>query len=248
MKDSLGDRMKEQYENRTRYFLPRRTYTIIRIDGNAFHTLTKGMKFPFDKDLTDLMDKVCLTLCESIQGAKFGFVQSDEINILLTDLDDIKTEAWFNGNIQKMCSVSAAIATATFNEYSHTLFDNNNLTRRLAYFDSRVFTIPDPEEVVNMFIWRQQDATRNSISSAAQSVYSHKELERKNSNELQEMLHRKGINWNDYAARFKRGGAVKRVLDESATDTERAHFKVLECPIFTQERDFIKSVIPTYQY
>lgn len=110
---SLGDRMKKQYEDRSRIYLQRRTYTIIRIDGKAFHTYTQGLERPFDSKFCRDMDKTAEFLCRNIQGAQFAFVQSDEISILLTDFETIATEAWFDANLQKMCSVSASLATAS---------------------------------------------------------------------------------------------------------------------------------------
>ena len=184
MNDLLGKRMKDQYEVRTKLLLSRRTYTLIRIDGKAFHSFTKGMNRPFDQNLMNVMDKTTLALCENIQGCKMGFVQSDEISLILTDFDDISTNAWFDGNVQKITSISASMATAYFNKYK----EEYKLSDKMALFDSRVWTIPDIEEVVNYFIWRQKDATRNSINMTAQSLYSFKELQKKNCNEMQEMI------------------------------------------------------------
>jgi len=110
-KDSLGDRMKSFYEDRFRLQLPRRTNILIRIDGKAFHTYTKGLNRPYDTDLMDDMNETTKFLCENIQGAKMGYVQSDEISILITDYDDIDTQGWFDYNLQKMCSISASLAT-----------------------------------------------------------------------------------------------------------------------------------------
>ena len=183
MKDSLGDRIKNNYENITRYHLPRRTYTIIRLDGKAFHTYTKGLKRPFDLDLAQDMQATTVYLCGNIMGAVLGFVESDEISLLLTDFSKNETEAYFDGNIQKMCSISSSMATAVFNN-----FRNMRDITKLAMFDARVFTIPDSTEVENYFIWRQNDATRNAIQMVAQSLYSHKELHKKNGNEKQQML------------------------------------------------------------
>lgn len=171
MKDNLGNRMKGNYENRTQTWVPRRTYTIIRIDGKAFHSYTKGLTRPFDNGLSDAMNATALFLCQEIQGAKFGFVQSDEISILMTDFDNIETDVWFGGNVQKIVSVAASLATAKFNAVR---------PGKLAMFDCRVFTIPDPTEVVNYFIWRQKDTIRNSIQAVAQSIYSPKQLNGKN--------------------------------------------------------------------
>jgi tRNA(His) guanylyltransferase len=220
MKDTLGDRIKDFYENRTRYSLCRRSYTIIRIDGKAFHTYTKGLNRPFDEGLIADMDETAAYLCKNIQGAKLAYVQSDEISILLTDFDDLKTDAWYDGNIQKITSVAASLATARFNqlrmkraaEFLDGVLDCDDIEKfKVAMFDARVFQIPFWDEVENYFIWRQQDATRNSISSVAQSLYSHKELEGKSSEDKQEMIFQKGINWNDYTYRQKRGGIVGKV-------------------------------------
>lgn len=218
-KTGIGDRMKGNYENRYRFSIPRRTNTIIRVDGKCFHQLTRKADKPFDDYFMECMARAAVELCKQVQGCKFGYVQSDEISLWLTDYDDIKTDAWFDGNLQKMCSISAATATATFSE----------LWGQKALFDSRVFIIPDIEEVINYFIWRQQDATRNSINMVAQSLYPHKQLQGKNTDEAQEMIFQKGQNWNDYPIPKKRGYAIIK-------DTE---WKAVEPPIFTQERYFI---------
>jgi tRNA(His) 5'-end guanylyltransferase len=265
-KDTLGDRMKDYYENRTRISLPRRSYTIIRIDGKAFHSYTKGLNRPFDDGLIEDMDSTTAYLCKNIQGAKFGYVQSDEISILLCDFEDIGTQAWFDNNIQKMCSVSASMATSKFNQLrlmrtAKCGFDLLNdcksqifaiplihdmCNKKLAEFDSRVFQIPSSIEVENYFIWRQQDATRNSIQSVAQSLYSHKELNNKNCDQLQEMIFQKGINWNDYPSKYKRGRIIsKETYTKDNTNRSRwTNINNNEIPIFTQEREFISNLIP----
>jgi len=218
--------MKSYYEDRYRINLPRRTNILLRIDGKAFHSYTKGLKRPFDSDLSDDMDETTKYLCENIQGAKIGYVQSDEISILITDYDTLDTSPWFDNNLQKMCSISASLATAKFNQLRilrksemvlsgiPDLWVSNTDIRstKMAMFDSRVFIIPEAEEVVNYFIWRQQDATRNSVSMAAQSMFSHKQLQGKSGSVMQDMMFiEKGVNWNDYPARFKRGGAVVKL-------------------------------------
>lgn len=233
-KDSLGDRMKEFYENRTRNFLPRRTYTIIRVDGKAFHSYTRGLVRPFDEKLVNDMDETACYMCKNIQGAKFAFVQSDEISILLTDFEGLTTDAWFDGNIQKMASISASLATAKFNELR---------PNKIALFDSRVFTIPSDIEVENYFIWRQQDTTRNSISSVAQSMFSHRELENKNTDQMQEMCFQKGVNWNDFSAKLKRGRLIVK-QDYEKEGAIRSKWVSVEPPIFTQEREMLKVLIP----
>ena len=255
-KTSIGDRMKEFYENRTRIYLPRRTYTIIRVDGKAFHTYTKGLKTPFDDAFMDDMDETACYMCKNIQGAKFAFVQSDEISILLTDFDDIKTDAWYDGNIQKITSISASLATAKFNDlrfktllnsYKHSdaQLQDTFEDHRLAMFDSRCFTIPSAIEVENYFIWRQQDTERNSILSVAQSLYSHKKLHGKKGNDMQEMCFQKGVNWNDFAPKYKRGRFIMKEQYEKEGAT-RNRWVSVEPPIFTQNRKYfgLDNMIP----
>lgn len=201
-KTTLGDRMKNNYENITRYYLTRRMPVIIRVDGRSFHTFTKGFKKPFDDVLVKTMQDTMKYLCENIQGCVLGYTQSDEISLILTDYAEFTTDAWFGNNLQKMCSVSASMATLAFNKFfseqvqdfmyaccddfgddvlpekqndyelAHNVYFNKLYT---AMFDSRVFTIPK-EEVCNYFIWRQQDSTRNSIQSVGQANFSQKEL------------------------------------------------------------------------
>lgn len=227
MKDmSINQRMKTYYEHAYRILLPKKTYYIIRIDGKAFHTYTRGLKRPFDDELIKDMDETALYLCEKIQGCKFAYVQSDEISLMLTDLDDIKTQAWFQGNIQKIVSVSSSMATAKFNKLR---------PGRLAFFDSRVFVIPTIDEVINYFIARQMDCTRNSIQLVAQSLYSPKQLHKKTNSDLQEMIHLKGLNWNNYTVRQKRGGLITKL---------EGKWSFLETPIFTQEKDIFFNIIP----
>lgn len=246
-KDDLGDRMKECYENRTRQFLPRRTNTIIRLDGKAFHTFTKKFARPFSDDLIHLMDQTAIALCEEVQGVKFAYVQSDEISLLLQDYETPQTDAWFDGNIQKITSVSASIATAAFNaEYltKHVLALNMPIAqKRLARFDSRVFTIPQLGEVENYFIWRQNDASRNSVSMVAQSLYSHKELQNKGQQELQELIFQKGINWNNYPINYKRGRVIAKHLIETKPGVLRHKWLIESIPMFTQERAYIEDLV-----
>jgi tRNA(His) 5'-end guanylyltransferase len=257
--DALGDRMKEFYEDRTRIKLPRRTFTIIRIDGKAFHTYTKGLTRPFDIGLIDDMNATTAYLCKNIQGAKFGYVQSDEISLVLTDFDDLGTHAWFDNNLQKMVSVAASMATSEFNRLRlirkcmggdiEGYVDAIDLAEfKMAEFDARAFQIPFIDEVENYFIWRQQDATRNSISSVAQSLYSTKELHGKKTDDMQELIFQKGINWNDYNFREKRGAVITKVpveLVNSDVTYTRNKWQVVETPIFTQDREFIKSMMPS---
>lgn len=274
-KDSLGDRMKGYYEDRARISLPRRINTIIRIDGKAFHSYTKGCQRPFDLELMEDMDQTAIALCSQIQGAKMAYVQSDEISVVLTDYDDISTQAWFDGNIQKMTSIAASIATAKFNTLrvarmlhldptdSGFTYDNeymrvdvirisNVLMKPTAYFDARVIPIPEIAEVHNYMVWRQQDATRNSIQMLGQAHFSHKQLEGVNCNAIQEkLMTEKGINWNDCPVGFKRGRVVvkkvfpvKDMVQPNSQSTDlvyRSKWVIEEPPIFTQDPEYVKN-------
>lgn len=248
--DVIGSRMKQFYEDRAKTALLRRCYTIIRIDGKAFHSFCRGLEKPFDDGLMEDMDQTAVYLCKNIMGAKFAFIQSDEISILMTDFDELGTTSWFDSDVQKVCSVSASMATRAFNELRLKRLGIENM--KWAEFDSRVFQIPDPAEVFNYMLWRQRDTTRNSISTVAQSLYSDKELHKKDSNQKQEMIFQKGINWNDYAPRYKRGRMVVKEMYEKAPNepngksksTLRSRWVVVETPIFTQDKQFLVSRIP----
>jgi len=240
MGDSLGDRMKD-YEKRSKHLLPRRAYTLIRLDGKAFHTYTRGFAKPFDDDLIKGMNDTAKFLCENIQGAKVAYVQSDEITLLLTDFDKIGTCAFFDGGIQKIASITSSMASVAFND------GMPHITEKRAFFDSRCWSLSDPQEVENTFIWRQQDATRNSIQLVAQSLYSHKELHNKNTSALQDMIFDKGINWNDYDEGKKRGRVVVKHTYESVTPqgtVGRSKWVIENPPIFSKERSFLRSLIP----
>jgi tRNA(His) 5'-end guanylyltransferase len=228
--DNLGKRMKENYEQVPKYRLMRRTPVIIRIDGKAFHTFTRGFERPFDNVLGVAMRKTMQYLCENIQGCIFGYTQSDEISLVLSDYRKLDSDAWFGYEIQKMCSIAASMATMAFNRFFVTEcsvwfnetvewddidnFDEdvknlfNAYTKACekgAMFDARVFNIPK-EEVVNCIYWRQLDAARNSVQMVGQAYFSHNELQGKTCSMIQDMLfEQKGINWNDYPTRYKRG-------------------------------------------
>lgn len=243
---SLTDRIKEFYEDRTKTFLNRKTITLLRLDGKGFSKLTKSLNKPFDDAFSDDMDATAIYLCQNIQGAKFAYTQSDEITIVLTDFDTLETDAWFDYNVQKMVSISASLATAKFNQL-RMFREPNNPNYKLACFDSRVFQVPNMDEMVNAIIQRQQDCTRNSISMAASSCYSHKELEGVSSNEKQEMLFKKGINWDNYKVKYKRGCVIKKheyeIESISDTPTVRTKWIPVEPPIFTQDKEFLTDLI-----
>lgn len=236
IKHTLGDRMK-RYEEVQQGRLMRRTPVIIRLDGKAFHTFTRGLNKPWDDELSNAMVRTMVACCTQIQGAVLGYTQSDEISILLQDWATLDTDGWYDYKVQKMVSVAASIATATFNSgYKHG--------DRLALFDARVFNVPK-EDVNNYFIWRQGDAVRNSISGLAQSKFSHKALQGKNSSQMQDMLHAEfGINWNDTPTRYKRGICFSEKLVMS-TEDERPVFRTeveidLEIPSFSQDRGYVE--------
>lgn len=184
------------------------------MDGRSFHTYTKGLDRPYDVQFMEDMDATARYLCMNVSGTKLAFVQSDEISLVLTDFDRISTDAYFDGNVQKIASITAAEATAFF---MSRRFNTTGELRR-AMFDSRVFTIPSREEVLNYLIWRQGDATRNSIQMAGQAKFSHKELQGQNCDKIQEMLFATfGINWNNYPEGFKRGRLVYKKVVEVVT-------------------------------
>lgn len=217
--DSLGTRMKE-YEDISRVKLPKKSYILARMDGKAFHTYCRNLDKPFDLGFIEDMDSTAIRLCEKIQNVHFAYVQSDEISLFIHE-KDIKSEPWYDNNLQKMCSVGASIATAEFNKrrmYRQCVndkdgfLDGDDLDKfTMAEFDARFWVVPMAVEVHNYFLWRQKDATRNSISTVAQSLYSHKELEGVKSDGLQEMIWQKGINWNDLPEGQKRGRFIERV-------------------------------------
>lgn len=246
MNDSLGDRMK-RYEEPTHVVLPRRTYWVIRVDGRAFHSYLRGAARPFDETFMADMDATAVALCDEISGSVFAYIQSDEISVLVTDFATQQTEPWFGGVLAKVVSVSASVATATLNARRGTT----------AQFDARVFTVADPVEVANYFIWRQRDCVRNSISMTAQAHFSPKQLHGVNSGQMQEMLwSQKDINWNDYPDGCKRGRVVvkesgereitfthKRTGAEQTVTAMRSWWSAIPAPHFTTE-GFLRDAIP----
>lgn len=230
----LANRMKE-YEKRNQYYLQKRTPVAIRVDGRSFHTFTKGFQRPFDEILMTTMQETARYMCENIQNAKFAYVQSDEITIILVDYDTLETDCWFNYRTDKLCSIAASMATLKFNmafkeailneewEWKNSLTPqsveiqeaHNNYIATLkkaaqkgAMFDARCFNIPK-EEVANLVYWRQLDAMRNSIQMVAQANFPHKELQGLNQEALKEKLHlEKNIIWDNYPIYKQRGTAV----------------------------------------
>ena len=251
----LGKRMKE-YEYVTRTYLPRRMPIIVRIDGRAFHTFTRGFQRPFDDTLMNAMSKTTARLVKEIPGCVFGYTQSDEISLLLKNDQTNETEPWFKNNISKIISITASMATLYFNEYFQEEVDifceewNIDAKVKQAYFtslekgalfDSRVFVVPE-NEIVNYFIWRQQDATRNSIQMVGQANFSHKELQYLKTNVIQDKLFtEKGINWNDYPVSCKRGSAAYHIKTTFDGITRNIVVSDHSIPIFTEDREYIIS-------
>lgn len=234
----LSTRMKG-YELSDTHYLKRRTPVIIRLDGKAFHTFTKGFTKPFDDILIDTMMETTRRLCAGIQCCKLGYTQSDEISLLLVDYDNIDTEPWFNNRQNKIESLSASICSVCFNVIlAEKIKDIPELKDKsfTATFDSRAFNLPK-EEVCNYFIWRQQDCTRNSIQSLGQANFSHKQLQNKSCNQIQDMLFtEKGINWNHIATKYKRGTCAVKITEGEfngkwLTDDE--------IPIFIEDREYV---------
>ncbi|MEU3063643.1 tRNA(His) guanylyltransferase Thg1 family protein [Streptomyces subrutilus] len=246
---ALGDRMK-RYEAAYRTVLPRRTYTILRLDGRAFHTYLRDAEKPFDTGFIADMGAVAEALCAEAAGAALAYAQSDEISLLLTDFATAGTEPWFGGVVAKQLSVSASLATAVLGE---------RRPGRRALFDARVFTLSDPVEVAHYFRWRQRDAVRNSISMAAQAHFPHERLHRVSTGAMQELLWSEaGVNWNDFPAACKRGQVATRLTGERPveyvdrrtgepvrTTAVRSWWEVAGAPRFTTEpTGWLAGVIP----
>ena len=224
IRDELGTRMKTFYEAVPDTKLVKRMPVAIRIDGKAFHTFTRGFKRPFDEVLIKTMQQTTQYLCQNIQGCVLGYTQSDEITLILVDYQTLTTEAWFDYRVEKLCSISASMATMAFNKFFYeNVFQYNGMAsmdmsnkkypykeiyakaiEKGAMFDARCFNIPK-EEVTNLIYWRQLDASRNSVQMVGQAYFSQEELQDKSCSDIQDMLMTKGVNWNDLPTYQKRG-------------------------------------------
>lgn len=258
--DELGKRMKEYYEGISKTKLMRRTPVAIRIDGKAFHTFTRGFDKPFDEILIRSMQETMQYLCENIQGCVLGYTQSDEITLVLVDYKRLNSSAWFDYEVQKMCSIAASMATMAFNriftekcmaykkqeEEKKTAPDNRvaiymAAVSKGAMFDARCFNVPK-EEVTNLIYWRQLDAARNSVQMVGQANFSHKELQNKTCSMIQEMLwQEKNINWNDFPTDCKRGACCIKQSEEE----ERSNWMIdREIPILKNEdRNYVDKLV-----
>lgn len=271
VRDELGNRMKEYYENIPKTKLMRRCPIILRIDGKSFHTFARNFQKPFDEILIISMQETMKYLCENIQGCVLGYTQSDEITLVLIDYKKLTSQAWFDYEVQKICSIAASMATMAFNEsfsknysklYRSKMEYGENIDELVktyafkagrAMFDCRCFNVPK-EEVTNCIYWRQLDATRNSIQMVGQANFSHKELQNKSCNDIQDMLMtQKDINWNDLPTYQKRGSCCvrnhmisepygNRMLDRNAGENEWVIDKNI--PIFKGEgRKYIDDLV-----
>lgn len=258
----------KHYEACYSTMIPPRTYTVVRVDGRGFSKFTKKMDKPFDDQFSESMNYAAIEMCKKFNPA-FAYTQSDEITLVFTDFGE-NQEAMFKGKVQKICSLTAARATASFNKKMlmmdmarcEDVDDIKYIIDGTAIydveFDSRVYVIPAIKEVANCLVWRQQDASRNSVSMAADALYSHKELMGKSSSEKQDMMMEKGVNWNDYAVKYKRGVIIRKVekeftSDEYSFDANRTDGKYTrkvwevdnETPIFTKDWDYLYGLIPS---
>jgi tRNA(His) guanylyltransferase len=271
VKDQLGDRIKSKFEDVFRFSIPQRTYGIVRVDGKAFHTFTRGLERPYCRELSDAMDTAAMALAKEMMGCKLAYGQSDEYSFLFTDLakdadgewkED--TEMWFNGNIQKISSISSSIFTAYFNQRWREVVGSAQKGRLgppvvvPAMFDARVFVIPSRADVEKYFIWRQNDATRNSLSMLARHHFSAKELHGKGSSDMHEMLHGKSVNWNNQPIPFKRGRVIRRMPNSRTVsfvhkktketinkDVQEMAWMVDEkIPAFNRDKSYLEGLIP----
>lgn len=218
--DGLGDRCKafEMAEagRKAMLGLP----LLVRLDGRAFHTFCRGLARPFDQRLSFCMQSTAAALVEEFH-ATTGYTQSDEITLAWITEEGSRAQLPFDGRYQKLCSVLAGFASATFARLvPGCLPEKNSAT---PCFDARAWQVPTPADALEVFFWREDDAVKNSVQMAARAVVSHKELDGKGRKDQLDILHAKGIRWNDYPAFFKRGSYFRRVTRaRTLTEEERA--------------------------
>ena len=212
----IGDRMKLYEGMETGRILMPSLPICIRLDGRAFHTFCKGLEKPFDKGFRDLMAEVTKALVNECGAyAKIGYTQSDEISLVLWN-DNPQQQPYFGGRVQKICSSLASLCSVTFNRLLPQYLPHFAEKGKVGMFDCRVWNVPTLAEAANVILWREQDATKNSISSAAQSMFSHKFLQGLDGKQMQELMFKsEGVNWNDYPAYFKRGTYVTRITTDA---------------------------------
>lgn len=218
--ESLGDKVKGMYEDRTRVYLPRRAYTVIRIDGKNFSSYTRKLDKPFDLALVEDFDKTAIGLCSDIMGCRLAYTQSDEITLVLTDFDAPNTDAWFDGNMQKIASVAASMATMYFNRARDSRSPSPDFNSKGALFDARCFSVSDFDGVRECLTWRQADAVRNSVQMIARSVMSDKELHGVGVHDMRRLISERGIDMSGFSQRVLRGGIVMKESYTAAVPEE----------------------------
>lgn len=255
-KCDLSDRMKG-YEEAARTSFPKRLPLIIRVDGKAFGKLTAKLKKPgepFHAGFTSIMNQVAVALCEEIQGAQIAYVQSDEVSVLIHGYKKFNSGVWFDNQCQKIVSVAASIAAATFTVESYKLSMNLN-TYQKAYFDARAFVVPE-NDVVNYFVWRQTDAIRNSINMLGRSHFSHTQCDSKSCSDIQSMLESKNISWDALPDGIKRGRCIIKSKElytlpssalyrDNTTNNQimRSVWKTQDSLVFSQNRNLIENLL-----
>jgi len=213
--DNLGDRMKK-YESVAKYRLLDKTPVILRIDGKAFHTFTRGMSKPYDEILIEAMVLAGEYTSKEMMGFVLGYHQSDEFSFYINNTKKITSESWFDNEIQKLCSVTASLFTSNFNKILGTK----------AVFDCRAFNLPE-SDIPNYFIWRQRDWIRNSVHMLASSYFSHKELQGKSQPDMHQMLYEKGVNWTDLNDRLKNGTFISSENDRLSRKLDYDNLKTI---------------------
>jgi tRNA(His) 5'-end guanylyltransferase len=205
---------------------------LIRVDGVCFHSFCKHMKRPFDDRLISVMNDAAVTLCKKIGGAQIAYVQSDEISILVHGYKRLNSDTWFNSEVQKIASVAAAIPSSLVSRaYGQEVL-----------FDARVWVLPEAE-VCNYFLWRQQDATRNSLTMMTRAHFSHKEVHGLKGPDMHELLHTKGLNWNNLPTHLRRGRCVVKKAFERNGATRNEWAVDDEIPIFSADRTYIDRLL-----
>lgn len=220
--------MKRDYEDALRVRLPFRVFAIVRVDGRAFHSFTRELERPYSRVLANALDEAAVRLCSEMTGCCFAYGQSDEYSFLMTDLGPNAAPLWFDGNIQKIASVSASVFTAAF--------ARAYCSPRAATFDARVLLISQRSDVSSYFVWRQLDASANSLNMLASAHYAHEELLGKSTAEKHELLHAKGLNWAKEPVDFKRGRVAR--------PSERGWIVDREIPDFQKTPAYLEELIP----
>ena len=239
-KYTLAERMKK-HENVSRIYLPSRTYTLARCDGQSFSNYTKGLKKPYDEDFMEAMDTAAIALCKEAMGCKLAYVQSDEISLVLTDFDEYQTEAWFDNNLQKIATISSS--TVSVNFLAKRMEQG---FKKIAKFDARYWSESDRNEVINNFLWRQRDAIKNAKQSLGYSLFSDKQLHKMNADEVvKKCLDEKGIDFYLLNKGFTQGRLIYK--QETITNgVVRNKWVSNPAPLFNETlgKDMLSSLIP----